>query len=631
MLPQEHRPVYLETLAYQRLRQLQREPPSQARMIRLITSALHQYEQTFFTDTAECLSPVVKEKLQQLIYQKRELNRGIDLNAVEDDDPSRYPLHDLKTGPGAAKVKQIKTVADRLKLLQAIALPDDLFTHVPLRFVRQYHQQAAVESISHLQRHQNKDQTYTLLAAFCWVRQREITDQLVELFIQILGDIRLRAEQRIAREILSDVTRVEGKQHLLYRLAEAMWDHPEGIINQVLYPLVGKARLRSLVQEAKTKGTYRQIVQTRVSGSYTHHYRQMLPPLLAVLTFRSNNDQYKPLIDALQVVAEYLQDKDPFYPQEQPVPMTDVIQKQWQRWIYQADQAGQQRIRRVRYELCVLQSLREKLRCKEIWVEGADRYRNPDEDVPADFGDQRETYYTALNLPLDATDFVSQVKSQLEQALQTFNDDLPSNPDVEILDKSNGWIRLSPLDKQPEPTNLRYLKHEIRQRWWMTSLLDILKEVDLQVGFTDNFHSLTGQERLPSAELQKRLLLCLFGLGTNTGLSSVSMGHHGISYANLQYVRRRFVAKEALRKAISQVVDATLAIRQPEIWGETTTWCASDAKQFGAWSQNLLTGWHKRYRKAGVMVYWRTPVRAFICSGGSPPFPANKETAHRLT
>jgi hypothetical protein len=33
------------------------------------------------------------------------------------------------------------------------------------------------------------------------------------------------------------------------------------------------------------------------------------------------------------------------------------------------------------------------LRCKEIWVVGANRYRNSDEDVPADFETQRTAYY----------------------------------------------------------------------------------------------------------------------------------------------------------------------------------------------------------------------------------------------
>ena len=346
------------------------------------------------------------------------------------------------------------------------------------------------------------------------------------------------------------------------------------------------------------------------SGSWTHHYRPLLPLLLNVLHFRSNNTQHQPLIEALELIAAYLDEIDPYFPKEEEVPLDDVIQKQWQGWIYQKDKNGQRRIRRVRYELCVLQSLRDKLGCREIWVAGANRYRNPDEDVPVDFDEKRDIYYEALVLPTKADDFITAIQTQLREALRMSNDSVPHDPDVEILSKSGGWIRLSPLEKQPDPSNLRKLRNQVKGRWWMTSLLDILKEVDLRVDFTANFPSLTGQERLSPEEKQKRLLLCLFGLGTNTGLTSVSMGNHGISYANLQYVRRRFIAKAALRQSISEVVNQTLAIRQPHIWGDGTTWCASDSKQFVAWNQNLLTQWHRRYHKAGVMVYWHVAKQA---------------------
>ncbi len=635
VLPHEHRPTYLEQLVYQRLRRSQLEPPSKKQIDRLIKSALHRHEQAFFAQTAARLPEKVRARLRQLIYKKEDLATDVDLGEQEDDgdDPHRYPLHDLKTGAGEAKVNNIKRVANRLKLLQEIGLPSDLFAGIPFRFLRQYQQQTAVESISHLQRREKeqegKPQTYTMLAAFAWVRQREITDQLVDLFIRVLKDIRLRAEYREERQLLADFIRVGGKQQLLFRLVDAMWEHPDGIIREVLYPIVGQERLHSLVHEAKNNGNYRHSVQTRISGSYTHHYRQMLPSLLEVLTFRSNNEQYKPLIEALAVVAAYLAEKDPFYPRKEVVPMDDVIQKQWQNWVYQTDHKGRRRIRRVRYELCVLQALRDKLRCKEIWVEGADRYRNPDEDVPADFGQKREEYYDALTLPLAADEFVQTVKKQMEEALQNFNDTLPTNPAVEILAKGGGWIRVSPLAKQREPANLRYLKNHIKQRWWMTSLLDIIKEADFRAGFTDNFQSLTGQARLPRAELQKRLLLCLFGLGTNTGLTSVSMGNHGVSYANLQYVRRRFVSKEGLRQAIGRVVDATLAAKQPHIWGETTTWCASDSKQFGAWNQNLRAQWHKRYRQAGVMVYWHITKQS-LCIYSQLKAPSSSEVASMI-
>ena len=69
---------------------------------------------------------------------------------------------------------------------------------------------------------------------------------------------------------------------------------------------------------------------------------------------------------------------------------------------------------------------------------------------------------------------------------------------------------------------------------------------------------------------------------------------------------RRFLQKDALREAIRRVVNATLTARLPEIWGEVTTACASDAKHYGVWDQNLMTEYHARYRKAGVTIYWHT-------------------------
>ena len=104
----------------------------------------------------------------------------------------------------------------------------------------------------------------------------------------------------------------------------------------------------------------------------------------------------------------------------------------------------------------------------------------------------------------------------------------------------------------------------------MTSLLDMLKETDLRVGFTEVFKSVTAWENLDRITLQQRLLLCLHGLGTGAGLKRMSAGEHGMSYKELLYVRRRFLTPEHLRVAIGQVVNAIFQARQPQIWGEAT-------------------------------------------------------------
>jgi hypothetical protein len=71
------------------------------------------------------------------------------------------------------------------------------------------------------------------------------------------------------------------------------------------------------------------------------------------------------------------------------------------------------------------------------------------------------------------------------------------------------------------------LKAALGTQWPMTSLLDMLKETDFRVGFTDTFKSPTAWETMERAALQPRLLLCLYGLGTNAGLKRMNAEEHG--------------------------------------------------------------------------------------------------------
>ena len=111
----------------------------------------------------------------------------------------------------------------------------------------------------------------------------------------------------------------------------------------------------------------------------------MLPRLLHTLEFRSNNDMHRPVIAALDLLRRHADSKMRVYPLEEDVPFDGVVKNLWRGEVMESDALGNMRVSRITYEICVLQTLREKLRCKEIWVVGADRYRNPDDDLPADF------------------------------------------------------------------------------------------------------------------------------------------------------------------------------------------------------------------------------------------------------
>ena len=54
---------------------------------------------------------------------------------------------------------------------------------------------------------------------------------------------------------------------------------PDGIVKDVVYPVVNEQTLRDLVKEWKASGpAYRQHVQTVIRNSYRSHYRRMVPP-----------------------------------------------------------------------------------------------------------------------------------------------------------------------------------------------------------------------------------------------------------------------------------------------------------------------------------------------------------------
>jgi TnpA family transposase len=116
------------------------------------------------------------------------------------------------------------------------------------------------------------------------------------------------------------------------------------------------------------------------------------------------------------------------------------------------------------------------------------------------------------------------------------------------------------------------------------------------------------------------------GIGTNTGLQRMNAAQHGATYRDLAYVRRRYITVENLRRAIAIVANGTLHARNPAIWGDGTTACASDSKHFGAWDQNLTTQWHMRYGGPGIMIYWHVE-RKSLCIHSQLKSPSSSEVA----
>ncbi|MEU7864555.1 hypothetical protein [Nonomuraea sp. NPDC049141] len=216
--------------------------------------------------------------------------------------------------------------------------------------------------------------------------------------------------------------------------------------------------------------------------------------MLAALKFKCNNSAYRPVMDAIDLLARHagVGSDQKFYAAGESVAVEGVVPKAWRDGVVDEDS----QVERIPYELCVLIALREALRRREVYVQGAGRWKEPDEDLPGDFEDNRDVHYAALTKPIDTTAFVADLKQRLTGALTRLDTGLAEGTSggVRIITRSGKpWVSVPKLDKLPEPKNLGALKAEAVRRWGSIDLLDILKDTPF---ITECFTSVAGREVL---------------------------------------------------------------------------------------------------------------------------------------
>jgi len=400
---------------------------------------------------------------------------------------------------------------DKLHAVRHVGLPPGLFDGIAVNVVAAWRARAAVESPSHLARH-DQPVRLVLLAALLHLREGEITDTLVQLLNSTVHKINAHADKKVTEEIVKEYKRVRNKNAMLHRIAEVSLARPQDQVEDVIYPVAGGVQgLTDLVNEHKARSkAYERDKRKVFRSSYTNHYRSGLIKLLQVLEFRSNNQDHQPVLDGLKLILRFADSKITFYPPGVAVVLDGVIKADWREFAVSLDPRGGERIVRLVYECGVLEALRDRLRCKEIWVVGADKWRNPDEDLPQDFEAKREENYAELKLPLAATEFTRGLKAQMRRELTALDTALPDLDWLQISDRKSGAIKLTALDALPEPRNLRALKQACVARWGTVALIEMLKEAALRTGALRAFTGVGTRGSLPDAVLIERLLLIAY-------------------------------------------------------------------------------------------------------------------------
>lgn len=586
VLPQGSTEEQVKAAAYKRFMEQQIEPPEKMRVERLVNSAINSHDKLVLQKIMDNIPKGAITWFDELLINKEDSEPGSDV----------LNMTDIREEPGKANVKNLIREMDKLECLRQIRLPKNILAGLSPRMLAIYKQRVATEPLRELRRHPDRIK-YPLLAIYCRLRTEEITDTLVQMLFQITHGVDKHAENRAVKEYVADIKRVRGKPDLLLKIAKAALDNPDGTVRDVIFPVVSEQTLKDLVDEFKSSGPFfTQQVLAKSAASHKHHYKRIFPKVLQVLDFQFKAPAMRPLRKALKLLTT----KDQLNATDlKKLPIEGVIAKEDKDLVYSIDDNGKKTIDEDKYRVLLLRNLHKRTKTKEAWVPGANKFRNPDEDLPADFEERRAEYYADLEMPLDPVQLIQGLQAEMVGALTELNETIKTNDQVKIT--ATGKIKLTPLKPQVTPANLEKLGDELEQRWPQTTILDVFKEAELRTGFTDEFSSVGTREVLDRATVRKRLILSLHGIGTNTGIKRARADE---KYADLKYITRRYVTRDAVRNAIRRLVNEIFKVRQTNIWGEGTTSCAADSKKFGSWDQNLMTEWHSRYGGRGVMIYW---------------------------
>ncbi|MEU4645577.1 DUF4158 domain-containing protein [Micromonospora sp. NPDC023814] len=160
------------------------EPPADGRIERMVRSALHQAEKELCARVHGRLPADVLARLEELA-------------GADDDGPSL--LATIKAVPGSVSLDSMLAEIEKLRAVRAVGVPAAALANVAPKVLAGWRARAMVEAPSHLARH-TPQLRVTLLAALLRLREREITDALVELLIATVHRIDARAQRKNVAE-----------------------------------------------------------------------------------------------------------------------------------------------------------------------------------------------------------------------------------------------------------------------------------------------------------------------------------------------------------------------------------------------------------------------------------------------
>lgn len=532
-----------------------------------------------------CLTTVQTQQLDRLLTAEFE-QRQTEFNRLKNlpQRPSRQHLEDL---------------LDHLDWLNSFGDVEGPLAGIAPMKIRNFAHQAKALDAGELQDFAPANR-YTLLLCLIYRMGVRTKDDIAEMLLKRMSTIHKRAKEQLVEIQLGQRERSEKLIGTLDDVAaiagSSLSDQQAG--RRVRALLSTDGGLERLREECAAVRLWQGDNYLPLLWKHFVPLRYVLFRLARAIVMKSTT-QDQALLSALEVVLNHEHKRVDWIAAEE-VDLSFASDR-WQKLLKQPVNGQKDGINRRQLEVCVFSQLAAELRSGDISVVGSESF--------ADYRQQLlsweecevglKNFCRRVSLPDTAAAFVKELKTRLMETAVQVDQKYPENGDLSI--SPSGEPVLKRVSAKDVLESAVMLRTRITQKMPTRNLLDILVNIEHWTNFTRNFGPLSGSD--PKVERAERYIQTVFAIGCNLGPNQAARHMSGaVSAHALSFANRRHFNVENLEAAQRELIELYLQLDLPKAWGDGRT-VAADGTQYDFYEENLLAGYHFRYRKMGAVAY----------------------------
>ena len=552
-------------------------------------------------DLAERIHAESQEAMFNLVVTRTPIEVIHKLKELLDTDFGRRQsdFNALKQAPKKPSRKHLEVLIDHLAWLESFGDLGTIFEGIVDTKIRHFAAQAAASDVAEL-KDCSLPKRYTLMLALIYRMRVRTRDHLAEMFIRRISTIHKRAKEELEQIQARQRQKLEQLAATLDGVVQILVQEPDdqeagSLIREFLSPDGNLDRLRETCAEVQATGgnNYLPLIWKHFKS-----HRSLLFRLSHLLQLEPTT-QDRSLIQALQLI----QDSENLHREwiDEHVDLSFASER-WVKVVRRPASEGPPTNRRY-LEVCVFSYLASELRSGDMCVLGSESFADYRKQLlPWEECFHRlPAYCEKVGLPGTAKEFVASLKIQLEETAQHLDEKFPScRGDVSINEAGEPVLRR--VIARDIPPSAISLQTALMQRMPARHVLDIMANIEHWIQFTRHFGPMSGNEP-KLKEPAERYLMTIFAMGCNLGPNQAARHLAGnVTPHMLSYTNRRHLSLEKLDKANRELVELYLQLDLPKLWGDGKA-VAADGTQFDFYDDNLLAGYHFRYRKMGAVAY----------------------------